>query len=55
MGEAGKAEHPHALTCYVDGHRKPVYSEVLLPRGLIGRLGIVLGCRALLLRLCCKK
>jgi cell division septum initiation protein DivIVA len=39
----------HALTCYVDGHRKPVYSDTLLPRGLIGRLGIVLGCRALLL------
>ena len=27
----------------------PVYSEVLIPRGLIGRLGVVLGCRALLL------
>jgi hypothetical protein len=39
----------HALTCYVDGHRKPVYSEVLIPRGLIGRLGAILGCRALLL------
>jgi hypothetical protein len=35
-GEMGEAEHPHALTCYVDGHRKPVYSEVLIPRGLIG-------------------
>jgi hypothetical protein len=45
----GEAEHPHALTCYVDGHRKPVYSEVLIPRGLIGRLGVILGCRALLL------
>jgi hypothetical protein len=33
----------------VDGHRKPVYSEVLIPRGLIGRLGVILGCRALLL------
>ena len=43
------AEHPYALTCYVDGHRKPVYSEVLIPRGLIGRLGVILGCRALLL------
>jgi hypothetical protein len=49
MGETGEAEYPYALTCYVDGHRKPVYSDVLLPRGLIGRLGIVLGCRALLL------
>src|SRR5258706_8253971 len=37
------------LTCYIDGHRKPVYSEVLIPRGLIGRLGVVLGCRALVL------
>jgi hypothetical protein len=26
-----------------------LYSEVLLPRGLIGRLGVILGCRALLL------
>jgi len=47
--ETERAEQPHALTCYVDGHRKPVYSEVLLPRGLIGRLGVILGCRALLL------
>ena len=50
--ETAAAEHPHhlhALTCYVDGHRKPVYSNVLLPRGLIGRLSVVLGCRALLL------
>jgi hypothetical protein len=49
MGETGEAEHSHALTYYVDGHRKPVYNDALLPRGLIGRLGIVLGCRALLL------
>ncbi len=42
-------ESPQMLTCYVDGHRKPVYSDVLLPRGLIGRLGVILGCRALLL------
>ena len=41
MGETGEAEHPRSLTGYVDGHRKPVYSDVLLPRGLIGRLGIV--------------
>jgi hypothetical protein len=47
--DTGEVEHSHALTCYVDGHRKPVYSDVLLPRGLIGRLGMVLGCRALLL------
>jgi hypothetical protein len=47
--ETGETALPHALTCYVDGHRKPVYSDVLIPRGLIGRLGVVLGCRALLL------
>ncbi|HZR44136.1 MAG TPA: hypothetical protein VFB12_28745, partial [Ktedonobacteraceae bacterium] len=40
---------PSALTGYIDGHRKPVYSEVLIPRELIGRLGVILGCRALLL------
>jgi hypothetical protein len=46
---AEEAAQPHALTCSIDGHRKPVYSDALLPRGLIGRLGVVLGCRALLL------
>jgi len=34
---------------YVDGHRKPVFSAHLLPRGLIGRTGKVLGGRTLLL------
>jgi hypothetical protein len=33
----------------VDGHRKPIYSDTLIPRGLIGRLGTILGCRALVL------
>ena len=42
-------KQPQSLTCYVDGHRKPVYSDVLIPRGLIGRLGAILGCRALVL------
>ena len=42
-------EQPRSLTCYIDGHRKPVYSDVLIPRGLIGRLGVILGCRALVL------
>jgi len=32
---------------YVDGHRKTVYADSLIPRGLIGRTGKVLGCRAL--------
>lgn len=35
---------------YVDGHRKPVYSAVLVPRGPVGRLGgKILGCRELVL------
>ncbi len=34
---------------YIDGHRKPVYTDVLIPRGLVGRLSTVLGCRALVL------
>ena len=33
----------------MDGHRKPVYTEHLIPRGLIGRTGKILGCRALVL------
>jgi hypothetical protein len=33
---------------YIDGHRKAVYSEVLVPRGPVGKLGgKVLGCREL--------
>jgi hypothetical protein len=46
-GEA--CESKRVLTFYVDGHRKPVYSDMLIPRGLIGRLGTILGCRALVL------
>jgi len=34
---------------YIDGHRKPVYTKALIPRGLVGRLSTVLGCRALVL------
>jgi hypothetical protein len=47
--ETEDLEKPQSLTCYIDGHRKPVYSEMLIPRGLIGRLGVILGCRALAL------
>jgi hypothetical protein len=47
--DTGEDEYPFALTGYIDGPRKPVYSEVLIPRGLVGRLGVILGCRALLL------
>ena len=32
---------------YLDGHKKPVYSDVLVPRGRIGRTGKILGCRSL--------
>lgn len=42
-------ELPQTPTYYVDGHRKAIYSDVLIPRGLIGRLGVILGRRALLL------
>ena len=38
-----------SLTCYIDGHRKPVYTDVCIPRGLVGRLSTVLGCRTLVL------
>jgi len=35
---------------YVDGHRKAVYSAVLVPRGPVGKLdGKILGCRELVL------
>lgn len=34
---------------YIDGHRKAVWSQTLIPRGLVGRRGAVLGCRALVL------
>lgn len=43
----GCAEVSHRF--YVDGHRKPVYTDKLIPRGLIGRSGKILGCRALTL------
>jgi len=48
-----RAPRPAAIggppSFYIDGHRQAVYSDVLLPRGLVGRRGAVLGCRALLL------
>lgn len=40
-------EKPRAVF-YVDGHRKAVYSDVLVPRGPVGKLGgKILGCREL--------
>ena len=41
-----EAISPHV---YVDGHRKAVYTDTLIPRGLIGNSGKILGCRALTL------
>jgi hypothetical protein len=41
-----EAISPHV---YVDGHRKAVYTGALIPRGLIGNSGKILGCRALTL------
>lgn len=34
---------------YIDGHRKPVFSDRRIPRGLLGRTGGIEGCRALVL------
>jgi len=45
--DTSKDAFPSAF--YVDGHRKPVYSDVLIPRGLVGRLSAVLGSRTLVL------
>ncbi len=47
--EQPEARQPSALgVYYVDGHRKAVYSDVLVPRGPVGRLdGKILGCREL--------
>jgi hypothetical protein len=33
----------------IDGHHNAVYSDHLIPRGLVARRGVVLGCRALVL------
>ncbi len=41
-----KADDPVPIF-YIDGHRKAVYADHLVPRGLVGRLGKILGCRAL--------
>src|SRR5712692_5072508 len=47
--ERPSAEPPDApAVFYVDGHRKAVYSDVLVPRGPVGKLGgKILGCREL--------
>jgi len=52
--ELWQTEHPSSdqpeapAVFYVDGHRKAVYSDVLVPRGPVGKLGgKILGCREL--------
>ena len=51
LWEAGSqdAEEGSSPCFYIDGHRKPVYADCLIPRGLVGRSGKILGCRALVL------
>ncbi|BCL78979.1 hypothetical protein ccbrp13_14440 [Ktedonobacteria bacterium brp13] len=34
---------------YIDGHRKPVYTDAFIPRGLVGRRSTILGSRTLVL------
>jgi len=48
LPSAAEAVAPR-VTYYIDGHRKPVYSDDRIPRGLIGHTGAILGCRALVL------
>ena len=43
------AEGAACPSLYIDGHRKAVYTDALVPRGLVARRGTVLGCRALVL------
>jgi hypothetical protein len=42
------SDQPSEAIFYVDGHHKAVYSDVLVPRGPVGKLGgKILGCREL--------
>ncbi len=47
--EQSSSDQPNApAVFYIDGHRKAVYSDVLVPRGPVGKLGgKILGCREL--------
>jgi hypothetical protein len=47
--EQSSSDQPNAPAVFsIDGHRKAVYSDVLVPRGPVGKLGgKILGCREL--------
>jgi len=46
--QTGSDQPTDPAVFYVDGHRKAVYSDVLVPRGPVGKLGgKILGCREL--------
>jgi hypothetical protein len=46
--QEAQEQEEHRAVFYVDGHRKAVYSDVLVPRGPVGKLGgKILGCREL--------
>jgi hypothetical protein len=46
--QAGSEQPTDPAVFYVDGHRKAVYSDKLVPRGPVGKLGgKILGCREL--------
>jgi hypothetical protein len=48
--QAHEEQEEQRAVFYVDGHRKAVYSDVLVPRGPVGKLGgKILGCRELVL------
>lgn len=49
QAEQPSSDQPDAPSVfYIDGHRKAVYSDVLVPRGPVGKLGgKILGCREL--------
>src|SRR5947208_1145702 len=47
-GQPSSEQPPPPAIFYIDGHRKAVYSDVLVPRGPVGKLGgKILGCREL--------
>lgn len=50
LWHAGDARHNASFShLSLDGHRKPVSTQTLIPRGRIGNSGKILGCRALTL------